>query len=46
MAMTTQTAMAYRMAAPPDKAEERVAEVLAEACPRAVVASTRRGEHP
>ena len=62
--MTTPTAMAYRTAAPPDKAEEQVAlaaavrpavagpavagpaEVLAEVCPRAVVATTRRGEPP
>ena len=51
----TPTAMAYRTAVPVDKAAPVAevpaaavlgVEVLAVACPRAVVASTRRGEHP
>ncbi len=53
MALTTLTAMAYRTAAPGDRAAEGLVEVLAEgpeagpaACPKAVADSTRSGEHP
>ena len=56
MVLTTPMAMAYRTDAPADKAalvpaaapagEVPAAEELAVDCPRAVVASTRRSEHP
>ena len=46
MALTTPTAMAYRTANPADKAALVAVAVLAVACPRAVVASTRRDEYP